>query len=458
MTPSYEDYIKKFNGYLKNYFPPKDSWTPADEAVFKPNDLYRVPLKEAADLQFRSIKWNFTYQYNNNKMYQNFCKERNFSPDHLKAPDDLDKIPMIPDTFFKDYPTGRDFALWLGTIFTGTLPKIVIKQKDPTYDEVINAFNQAGMAVAYSSGTSGRHTFIPRDQRTFNISEYSVAKSVISMIYPFWDYDLFGYVMMPNPKRTNVYAGKVCTVYFDAIHDIRVAIDRDISTELIQMTMSGEKGLKTRMVQYFAKRETEKMITAVINWLEEREKKKERIAIVGAPFLTSFIMQRLEKEGRSFDFSETGAIATGGGWKAFEGQRVPTVEFREQAKKVLGIQDKNCLDIYGMVEGNGWMTHCPEGHYLHMPYNFYKGLVLDKEFKPVGYGEWGRFAFLDGAAYSYPGFIISGDKVRMLEHCPVCDRPGPVLEPEVKRAAGEEVRGCAEEVRRMLSADLSKEE
>jgi len=57
---------------------------------------------------------------------------------------------------------------------------------------------------------------------------------------------------------------------------------------------------------------------------------------------------------------------------------------------------------------------------------------------------------------SYPGFIISGDRVRLLEHCPVCERPGPVLEPEVKRERGEEMRGCAEEVRRMLSMDLGK--
>jgi hypothetical protein len=107
-----------------------------------------------------------------------------------------------------------------------------------------------------------------------------------------------------------------------------------------------------------------------------------------------------------------------------------------------------------MVEGNGWMVHCPEGHYLHAPYSYYMPLVLDEEYHPMDYGEWGRFAFLDAAALSYPGFISSGDKVRMLEHCPVCDRPGPVLEAEVKREKGEEIRGCAEEMRKMLSADL----
>jgi len=449
--------IKQCNDQLKKYFPPKDAWTPADDALYKPDDLFRIPLKEANEMQLKSIKHTFTHQYTNNKIYQNFCKERDFSPTDINTSDDLEKIPLIPHTFFKDYPVGRDFATWLGNIFTGTLPRIVITQKNPTYDEVINAFNQTGMTVAYSSGTSGRHTFIPRDQRTFHISEYAVAKSVMSMIYPLWDPKMYGFLLMPNPKKTNVYAGKVCTIYFDAIQDVQVAIDRDITTELIQMTMTGKKGIKSTVVKYFVKRESDKMIDRIISWLEYHEKTKEKIALVGAPFILSVVMKKLEKEGKSFDFGERGGVATGGGWKAYESVRVTVADFRKQVEKVLGIPEKYCLDIYGMVEGNGWLVHCPEGHYLHSPYSYYKSLVLDDENKPIGYGEWGRYAFLDAAAYSYPGFITSGDKVRMLEHCPVCDRPGPVLEPEIKRASGAEIRGCAEEVRRMLSADLSKD-
>jgi hypothetical protein len=455
--PDYLSYMKKFDEYMKKYTPSKEIWTPVDDALYSPPDLFRIPLNDGLELQLKSIKYTFTHHYNNNKVYHNFCKERGFSPEDIKTTEDLEKIPLIPDTFFKDYPAGKDFALWLGNLFTGTLPRVVIKQSNPTYDEVINAFNESGMVVSYSSGTSGRHTFIPRDRRTFNVSEYAIAKSVISMIYPLWDYHLHGYLLMPNPKKTNVYAGKVCTIYFDAIQDVRVAIDRDITTELIRMTMSGQKGLKTKLVKYFAKRESEKMINEIIKWLEYHEKTTEKIALVGAPFILSYVMKKLQKEGKSFNFGERGGIGTGGGWKAYEGARVPVAEFRKQVEKVLGIPEKFCLDIYGMVEGNGWMVHCPEGHYLHSPYSYYKPLVLDDGNKPVGYGEWGRFAFLDAAAFSYPGFIISGDKVRMLEHCPVCDRPGPVLEPEIKRASGEEIRGCAEELRRMLSADLGKD-
>ncbi len=105
----------------------------------------------------------------------------------------------------------------------------------------------------------------------------------------------------------------------------------------------------------------------------------------------------------------------------------------------------------------GMVNTCPEGHYFHVPYTWFKPLVLDRSLVPAGYDEWGRFAFLDSLAYSYPGFIITGDEVRMLEHCPVCDRPGPVLEPEVRRVASVEMRGCSEELRRVLAQDLQGE-
>ena len=100
------------------------------------------------------------------------------------------------------------------------------------------------------------------------------------------------------------------------------------------------------------------------------------------------------------------------------------------------------------------MVQCPEGHYLHVPYTFYKPFALNEDLAPAQEGEPGRFAFLDALAGGYPGFIITGDQVRMLEHCPVCDRPGPALDPEVRRVKGEEVRGCAEELRRALAREF----
>jgi Acyl-protein synthetase, LuxE len=442
--------VAKLNEHLARYIPPREMWTPVDEALFGPIDLYRVPLEDAQAMQLKAITYAFTRHYNNNSFYHEYCTTRGVSPTDITTVDDLFKIPLIPDLTFKQYPTGKDFARWIGSVFTGDLPKVIIKGSNPTFDEVIGAFNTSGMVVTYSSGTSGRFTFIPRDQKTFLTGQYGLAKSVINM----WAGDIFetdGYLLLPNPAKTNVFVGKVTSVYLDMLHDIQMAIDREITTKEIQAAMSDGPGLKGRLLSYVQNRMQEKTIDKIIQWLEWHDKAGTTVSLVGAPYLLYFVMQKLQAEGKSFDLGVDSFVLTGGGWKVRENIRLPVKDFRKQVDDVLGIPEASCFDLYAMVEGNGWMVQCPEGHYLHLPYTYYKPFVLNEDLMPTEYGELGRFAFLDALAESYPGFIITGDQVRMYEHCPVCDRPGPVLEPEIHRATGEEVRGCAEELRRALA-------
>jgi hypothetical protein len=449
-----EDRVKRLNQRLARYIPPRETWTPADEALYNPPDLFRVPVDEARTMQFKAIKYAFTRHYNNNSFYHEYCTTRGVSPSDIKTVDDLLKIPLIPDLTFKQYPEGKDFARWIGSVFTGDLPKVVIKGSNPTFDEVINAFNASGMVVTYSSGTSGRFTFIPRDKKTFLTGQYGLAKSASNM----WAGDIFetdGYLLLPNPAKTNVFVGKVTSVYFDIVNDIQMAIDRELTSKDIQTAMSGGQGLKGRLFSYVQNRTQEKTIGKIIQWLERHDKAGGTVSLVGAPYLLYFVMQKLQADGKSFDLGEDSFVLTGGGWKVRENIRLPVKDFRKQVDDVLGIPEASCFDLYAMVEGNGWMVQCPEGHYLHLPYTYYKPFVLNEALMPAEYGESGRFVFLDALAESYPGFIITGDKVRMYEHCPVCDRPGPVLEPEIHRATGEEVRGCAEEVRRALARDFS---
>jgi hypothetical protein len=456
---SFDDYIKKFDSKASKYIPPKKDWTPSDYATYGVKDLYRIPVKEANELRFKSIKYQFKRHFELNSTYNGFCKEKKVTPQDIKTLKDLEKIPLIPGEFYKNYPSGRDFALWLSNIFTGEIPQIKIKGKEPTYDDVINAFNSSGMAVSYSSGTSGRHTFIPRDRRTFNTAEYLLGKVGVTMMYPMWDPSMHGYLLMPNPFKTNVMAGRAAEIYYDLVEDVKAAIDREINTEIIRKTMisATQKGVKAAIFSYAKERMYNKMIKDIIDWLEKHQKQKTTIALVGAPFILYVVMKTLKEQGKTFNFSGKGGIITGGGWKIQESKRMPAEEFRVLAKEILGIEPEHCLDGYGMVESNGWMIHCPEGHYFHIPHSYYHTMVLDEEFKPMGYNEYGRFAFLDGSTDSYPGFMITGDRVKMLEHCPVCDRPGPVFEPEVTRVVGKEMRGCAEEVRKMMSSDLGSD-
>ena len=456
-SKDFDEYMKRFEKLAAKYVPPKKDWTPVDDAVYGPKDLYRVPEKKAMELQFKAIKYQFKRQYENNPTYRSFCKEHKIGVDDIKTYDDLEKIPLVPDQFFKDYPSGKEFAFWLGSIFTGELPRVTIPGKNPSFDDVINAFNNAGLYISYSSGTSGRHTFIPRDKRTWDIAEYLLGKAAVTMVYPLWEYEMHAYLLMPNPFKTNVFAGKGAMALYDLVKDVKAAIDREVNTEVIRASMSsGGGGLKAALVRAAIARMYKKIVKEIIEWLDKHDREKNKIAFLGAPWLLYAVMVKLKEDDRCFDFSDRGGVITGGGWKIQERRRIPVAEFRKMVKETLGINEEYCLDLYGMVEGNGWMVHCPEGHYLHVPHTHYHPLVLDEEFKPKGYGEYGQFAFLDGSTFSYPGFIISGDRVRILEHCPVCDRPGPVLEPEVTRVKGAEMRGCAEEVRRMLSTDLGK--
>jgi hypothetical protein len=96
-----------------------------------------------------------------------------------------------------------------------------------------------------------------------------------------------------------------------------------------------------------------------------------------------------------------------------------------------------------------------EGHYYHIPPALLHPFVLDENLDPVGFGEYGRFAFLDSLAHSYPGYIITGDKVKLLESCPSCEKTGPVICPPVTRVEGVEDKGCANVMRKLLTEETT---
>jgi hypothetical protein len=81
-------------------------------------------------------------------------------------------------------------------------------------------------------------------------------------------------------------------------------------------------------------------------------------------------------------------------------------------------------------------------------------MVLDEDNQPMGYGEEGRFAFLDPVSNSYPGFIITGDRVRLYERCPACGRPGVVMDSDISRMAGAEAKGCGNLMRDLIAEEL----
>ena len=156
-------------------------------------------------MQLKAITYAFTRHYTLNDFYRKYCDMRGVTPDDVRTYDDLEKIPLIPDLTFKQHPSGEDFAHWIANIYTGELPTVVIESANPTFDDVINAFNAAGMMVAYSSGTSGQHTVIPRDMRTYLNQQYMNARLYVTM----FDWLAADHTLLLFPKQHRPTCGSL---------------------------------------------------------------------------------------------------------------------------------------------------------------------------------------------------------------------------------------------------------
>ncbi len=430
---------------------PQEMRTPADATVYKPLDLLNVPTGEAQALQFNAIKYTFRRQYTLNDWYRKFCDKRGFTPDGLKTTDDLNKIPLIPDLTFKQHPSGKDLASWIERTFTGDLPRVTISSPDPSFDDILGAYNAADLVIAHSTGTSGHHSVIPRDRRTFNTFCYAARKGGIGYSDALSiDHSLS---LFPRPTKTNLWAGRSSQALEGLDNDLSFAIDTQITAALSARSMTGAE--QQESAKQAAQEQVRKIFATTVAWLERYHKTTNRIHISAPPALFSVFMDALDRMGKHYELGERGSLMTGGGWKTLGNQVISAEHFRQRVGEVFGIPETRCSDLYGMVEMNAMLSTCREGHYYHIPYTWLKPFVLDHTLTPVGYGEWGRFAFLDALARSYPGFVMTGDQVRLLEHCPVCDRPGPVLDRVIKRMPSEDMRGCAEEVRRVFNQDLA---
>jgi hypothetical protein len=247
---------------------------------------------------------------------------------------------------------------------------------------------------------------------------------------------------------------------YDLFEHVKIyfGIERELSTKAIKLLMGASDGfvggLKSKIARPFIAYEESKIMDKIIHILEKTDKKHGEIGIGGAPFFIEMLMTKIEKKGLKFEI-ENGMIVTAGGWKTFSGFEIPGETFRKRIYDIFGIPKENCRDIYGMVECNALNVSC-EGHYKHIPHSILYPMVLDQDSEILGFDKYGRFAFLDPLANSYPGFIMTGDRVKILERCPVCNRPGPVVCEDISRLSGVQDRGCGAALARMFSEEVMK--
>lgn len=442
-----------FTERLNKLIPPQEHWTPVDIALHTPKTFF-LDYSKAQDYMFPALLHSFKHHYKNNFLYHRICEVNGITPDSISSNNNVKKIPLLPDAFFKNYPDGKDFLNWLKSICSRSLPKPVFKTDNPSHDEIIDEFNKKGISIMFTSGTSGRFSFIPRDIRSWNRVKYSAMKSVIEIM----DYNPRDQVILliPDPRQTNLTIASLFGIAYDLYDpiNIHVALDMKITTQFLRMqrdeTIGISEKLKAKALSTISPLVQRTSDFRIIHLLEQIEKTRKRVNIAGPPFWLDRILERIKKEGKSFHLSDS-QILTGGGWKAEENKRLPEDSFREKVTEILGIPQERYHDVYAMSECSSVFLSC-EGHYKHIPPVIIP-LVLDENLNQLDYDHVGRFAFLDPLSDSYPGFIITGDQVKILPHCPICNREGPVLDVEVTRMPGSEGRGCAAVMAELMKQD-----
>ena len=429
---------------FEKFLTPKENWTPIEKALFTPKSFFQ-DYDKARNLFFEAIKYSFNHHFKNNMIYQRICEVNNFKPEMIKSKDDLPNVPLLPDSFFKDYPAGKEFLIWLDNVFTGKTPMPNFKMENPSHDEVIEQFNKKNVSIMFTSGTSGRFSYIPRDKGSWERLRYNAMKTYTELM----DYDPNDKVILliPDPRLTNLTIASLFGIAYDLYdtNNIHVALeDMKITTQFLRMqrddTIGFREKLKAKAMARISPYVQKKSDLRMIDLFEKYEKEKKRINIAGPPFWLDRIMDKMKKEGIKVHLPDS-QVLTGGGWKAEEHKSAPEEDFREKVEDVLGIPQDRYHDVYAMSECSSIFLSC-EGHYKHVPPTV-APFVLDEDLNKIGFNKFGRFAFIDPLPYSYPGFIITGDKVKLMKKCPVCKREGPVLDIEVSRLPGVEGRGCA---------------
>jgi hypothetical protein len=404
------------------------------------------------------LQYSFRHHYENNRFYRKYCETEKISPEDIRQPADLTRIPLIPDKFFKDYPPGTEFIEWLGKIATGGLPDAGLSRLSHSFQRIMEALEREGMLVTFTSGTSGRFSFFPRSRLTWARQQCSFAYAMLTIIGEVFDPGRLYMQVAPHPLKTYLFIGKITVPAYGILclaENATFLMDRWITPDSVRLSSGKTHGIKEWFQSRLFKAAGARLVETFVRKLELNARKGQQLVLGGPPALINSVFSRLEEKGRSLDLGEKGTLITGGGWKLSGANRLTQTQWRHKAQKILGIPDERCRDIYAMSECSAVFPEC-EGHYKHVPHSIVYPVVLGDDLKPVGYGQWGRFAFLDPLPASYPGFILTGDRVKLLESCPVCHRIGPVIDSEISRMPGMENRGCAGIVAGLIAEDINE--
>ena len=346
----------------------------------KSDAMFVSAMREAAKVHYRGCT-----------EFRNIWKKDGFSPDSLRRPSDLLKMPFIFVAAFKE----RRLE---------TLPreKIVLELT--------------------SSGTSGQKSRMLLDRQ-----------SLLRVRRLAWQ--VFKGLELAD---LSVAADSLCLTY-----DPGVA--KNLGTAFTDKLLTG----MTRRAEVFyalrwdtAKKDFFFDMSSSIAALERFEKSGRQARIIGFPAHALMLCEEFKKRhGRAARLQPDSWVITGGGWKDNQDRAVDKKLMRARIAAGLGLETGRVRDLFGMVEHGVPYVDCPLGNF-HVPVY---GKILVRHpatLEILPYGKTGLLQFITPYLSSYPSIsLLASDFGSVTPKC-ACGLPGEVLHIQ-GRAGVTKMKGCA---------------
>ena len=417
-------------------------------------DLYAIPREEREKLQLEAVRINFARMRDKVPALKKLADRQGV--DHIEKIEDV--LPVCFDhRVLKNYPLSiienRDFpklTQWLDKLTAHDLSRIDLTGLT-TIESWLERLEAFGMLVTYSSGTTGKLSFVPRsydELGPWKFHFYSVNRACSGVDH--WQEKL--------PTFSPMYRGGYQTMmkmmslfnvemaggedHYHTMYDSHIPADlMALSGRLQAAEDKGEVaslGLdpalliqRQQMMEQGRRREAD-----MEQWFGKliRDFKGQKVKI-GGTFSDLYRVAKagLEK-GMVCEFDPGSVLLGGGGMK---GYKDAPADWEDQIKSFFGVGKLG--NQYGFSECIGNAPLCDAGFFHFLPYTV--PLLMDGEGRalPREGVQKGRLVLVDPIPTSYWGGFTSGDEVEMHwdENCD-CGWGGPRASKTIRRFAENE--------------------
>lgn len=433
--------------------------------------------EQACALRTQALLLNHAHYLAHIPIYQRLARQ-----EKIGALDSLEPIKqqlMSTDDIFKSYQQRwldeanfTQMNAWLTQIHHA--PLTVDLTAVQSIDQWIARLETVGVKLVYSSGTSGVFSFVPRDTANWALLKqantcYLLPLLLYAKLGSAWQRHLVRAASrFLSPRQfetmTQHFSGaQQFDGFFLDFQNGRTGMQAigsevgplfrrrfflyplDLTATVLRTLARGPRTEDERAALLTLQTETvqhkEQNFACFVEQLKQSTATGQRIFLFGAPFQFKALCEYIAQTQASLRLHPESLVLFGGGWKTFSGEQMSHAALATLITEHLGLPAARILEGYSMTEANVFMVRCDHGRF-HLP-PLLEPVLFDEALAPLA-GTTGRgiFGFLDPLAQAYPGFIITGDVVRMVDdRCP-CGLQGPALT-EIARAQNREVKGCA---------------